>query len=108
MAATSPPTSRRWHGRHRGSCGSGRARPKPRTPGAGDSSAPGAFRPDPSWTSREHEGPGDGSGAPAREGARPGVHRGVVELLLDPQQLVVLGRPVGASGRARLDLAGTD
>mmetsp|Transcript_13132 Transcript_13132/g.55007 ORF Transcript_13132/g.55007 Transcript_13132/m.55007 type:complete len:343 (+) Transcript_13132:888-1916(+) len=36
----------------------------------------------------------------------PGVGRGLAELLLDTQQLVVLGKALGAAGRAGLDLAG--
>src|SRR6478735_5387023 len=41
----------------------------------------------------------------AREGAGAGVDRGVVELLLDAQQLVVLGDPLGPRRGAGLDLA---
>src|SRR3954453_23157053 len=41
----------------------------------------------------------------AREGGRAGVASRVVELLLDAQQLVVLGDPLGPSGRPGLDLA---
>src|ERR1700710_528780 len=40
-----------------------------------------------------------------REGGAPGVACRVVELLLDAQQLVVLGHALGAGGGAGLDLA---
>src|SRR3954468_15824854 len=43
-------------------------------------------------------------GTEPREGDSAGVARGVVELLLDPEQLVVLHGPVGACRRAGLDL----
>src|SRR5215207_11034932 len=45
------------------------------------------------------------SAAVPREGRATRVARRVVELLLDPQQLVVLGHPLGARRRAGLDLA---
>src|SRR6187455_116144 len=45
------------------------------------------------------------SGAEAREGGPTGVASRVVELLLDAQQLVVLGDPLGAGGGTGLDLA---
>src|SRR6476620_2424998 len=49
--------------------------------------------------------PGSGLGCEAREGGSTGVAGGVVELLLDAQQLVVLGDALGARGGAGLDLA---
>src|SRR5690606_30040158 len=52
-------------------------------------------------------GPGRSlSGLGAREGRAAGVDAGVVELLLDAQQLVVLVDALPAGGRAGLDLAG--
>src|SRR4051812_30361226 len=45
---------------------------------------------------------------PARRPDRPAVRRGAAELLLDAQQLVVLGDAVGARRRAGLDLPGVD
>src|SRR5450756_2017464 len=49
--------------------------------------------------------PGSGLLEP-REGARPGVHRGVVQLLLDAEQLVVLVDALAAGRRTGLELAG--
>src|SRR5919202_1688127 len=46
--------------------------------------------------------------AVAWEGRGAGVDRGVVEQLLDAQQLVVLRDALGAGRGARLDLAGAD
>src|SRR4051794_13547261 len=46
--------------------------------------------------------------AVTRERARSGVPGGVTELLLDAQELVVLGDPVRAGRRAGLDLATAD
>src|SRR5919108_480373 len=43
---------------------------------------------------------------PARRPQLRPVARRVPQVLLDAQQLVVLGHPVGAARRARLDLAG--
>src|SRR5450432_4604552 len=41
-----------------------------------------------------------------RESGGAGVARGIRELLLDPQELVVLGDPLAPRRRAGLDLAG--
>src|SRR5690606_5569449 len=40
------------------------------------------------------------------EGVAAGVGRAIAQLLLDPQQLVVLGHPVAAAQRTGLDLGG--
>src|SRR3954470_20797420 len=45
------------------------------------------------------------SAAVAREGAATGVPRGIVQLLFDPEQLVVLRDPLAARRGAGLDLA---
>src|SRR5690606_10080041 len=55
--------------------------------------------------SRGAERPRVASALEAREGGAAGVDRGVVEDLLDAQQLVVLGDALGAGRGAGLDLA---
>src|ERR1019366_9575497 len=47
----------------------------------------------------------EGRDVEAREGAGAGITCSIVQLLLDPQQLVVLGHPLGPSGGTALDLA---
>src|SRR4029453_2011995 len=69
--------------------------------------ARGFPRPGPSPPGREvGRGPdGRASGLEPRERRGSGVTGCVVEILFDPQQLVVLGHPVGSRRSARLDLA---
>src|SRR5690606_945931 len=81
---------------------------RPRESHDGAAGRPGPAGPGRPTARRRSAEPGRRGASGAREGRAAGVDAGVVELLLDAQELVVLVDALAAGGRAGLDLAGVD